>query len=229
MAREGSSPKGSRLLLLLLLVNLLLCKTVASMPSCLNRAANCQMSLQDMFDRALYVSNYMHNLSTDMFSEFDRRYAQGRGYITRALNSCHTSSLPTPEDKEQAQKIHAEELLRLIVSILHSWNEPLTHLVSEMRSIQGAPNTLLSKAIEIEEQNKRLLEGMEKIIGQVQPEAKGNYFYSVWSGLPPQQVNDEDHRNSGVYSLSHCLNRDTHKIYSFLKVLSCRLIYKNNC
>lgn len=36
----------------------------------------------------------------------DERYAQGRGFITKAVNGCHTSSLTTPEDKEQAQQIH---------------------------------------------------------------------------------------------------------------------------
>lgn len=35
----------------------------------------------------------------------DKRYAQGRGFITKTINSCHTSSLSTPEDKEQAQQI----------------------------------------------------------------------------------------------------------------------------
>lgn len=33
--------------------------------------------------------------------------------------------------------------------------------------MQEAPDAILSRAIEIEEQNKRLLEGMEKIVGQV--------------------------------------------------------------
>lgn len=36
----------------------------------------------------------------------DERYAQGRGFITKAVNGCHTASLTTPEDKEQAQQIH---------------------------------------------------------------------------------------------------------------------------
>ena len=40
----------------------------------------------------------------------DKRYAQGKGFITMALNSCHTSSLPTPEDKEQAQQTHVSLL-----------------------------------------------------------------------------------------------------------------------
>ena len=51
----------------------------------------------------------------NLFYHFqEKQYAQGKGFITRAINSCHTSSIPTPEDKEQAQKIHVSPLYRLL-------------------------------------------------------------------------------------------------------------------
>ncbi|XP_007950297.1 prolactin [Orycteropus afer afer] len=229
MDNKVSSQKGSLWLLLLVVSNLLLCKSVASVPICSNGTVNCQMSLQDLFDRAVVLSHYIHNLSTEMFFEFDKRYGQGKGFITKAINSCHTSSLSTPEDKDQAQQTHHEELLSLVLSVLRSWNDPLYHLVSEVRGMQEAPEAILSKAIEIEEQNKRLLEGMEKIIGQVQPGAKENEVYSVWSGLPSLQMGDEDSRLLGFYNLLRCLRRDSHKIDSYLKLLKCRIIYNSNC
>lgn len=60
-----------------------------------------------------------------------------------------------------------EDLLNLVLSVLRSWNDPLLHLVSEVEQIKEAPDTILWKAMEIEEQNKRLLEGMERIVGRV--------------------------------------------------------------
>lgn len=60
-----------------------------------------------------------------------------------------------------------EDLLNLILGVLRSWNDPLIHLASEVQRIKEAPETILWKAVEIEEQNKRLLEGMEKIVGRV--------------------------------------------------------------
>ncbi|KAF3815365.1 hypothetical protein GH733_016747 [Mirounga leonina] len=106
MDNKGWSLKGSLLPLLLLVSELLLGQSVASLPICPTGAVNCQVSLRDLFDRAVILSHYIHNLSSEMFNEFDKRYAQGRGFITKAINSCHTSSLSTPEDKEQAQQIH---------------------------------------------------------------------------------------------------------------------------
>ena len=44
----------------------------------------------------------------------DERYAQGRGFIPKAVNGCHTSSLTTPEDKEQAQQIYVSPISNVI-------------------------------------------------------------------------------------------------------------------
>nr|XP_014333243.1 PREDICTED: prolactin isoform X3 [Bos mutus] len=193
MDSKGSSQKGSRLLLLLVVSNLLLCQGVVSTPVCPNGPGNCQVSLRDLFDRAVMVSHYIHDLSSEMFNEFH------------------------------------EVLMSLILGLLRSWNDPLYHLVTEVRGMKGAPDAILSRAIEIEEENKRLLEGMEMIFGQVIPGAKETEPYPVWSGLPSLQTKDEDARYSAFYNLLHCLRRDSSKIDTYLKLLNCRIIYNNNC
>ncbi|XP_006757346.1 PREDICTED: prolactin [Myotis davidii] len=230
MDNKGLSLTGEpSLLVLVLMSSLLLCKNVASMPTCPSEAVNCEVPLGDLFDRAVILSHYIHNLSSEMFSEFDRQYAQDRDFITKAINGCHTSSIPTPEDKEQAQNMHHEDLLNLVLRVLRSWNEPLYHLVMEVRAIQEAPDDILSRAIEIEERNKQLLEGMEKIINQVQHGVRRNEPPSPWLGLPSLQEADEDTRLFAFYELIHCLRRDSHKIDNYLKVLKCRIIYDSNC
>uniref|UniRef100_A0A8C2SGW8 Prolactin n=1 Tax=Capra hircus TaxID=9925 RepID=A0A8C2SGW8_CAPHI len=209
--------------------NLLLCQGNFCTFLCPHGDDLCLNSLKDLFNRATNLSQDIYNLSSKMFKEFDKRYAQGKGYITMALNSCHTSSLPTPEDKEQAQQTHHEVLMSLILGLLRSWNDPLYHLVTEVRGMKGVPDAILSRAIEIEEENKRLLEGMEMIFGQVIPGAKETEPYPVWSGLPSLQTKDEEARHSAFYNLLHCLRRDSSKIDTYLKLLNCRIIYNNNC
>ncbi|XP_070603485.1 prolactin [Erythrolamprus reginae] len=224
-----TSLKGLFLATVLLANMFLSRKCVTSSPICPNGSDNCQVSLGDLFDRAVKLSHYIHSLSAEIFNEFDERYAQGRGFIAKAVNSCHTSSLTTPEDKEEAQQINHEDLLNLVLSVLRSWNDPLLHLVSEVERIKEAPDTILWKAMEIEEQNKRLLEGMERIVGRIQPDDLGNEVYSRWTGLPSLQLADENSRLFAFYNLLHCLRRDSHKIDSYLKVLKCRLIFDSNC
>ncbi|XP_067393554.1 prolactin isoform X1 [Emydura macquarii macquarii] len=226
---KRSSLKGV-LLMVLLVSNMFLSKKgVTSLPICPSGSVGCQVSLGNLFDRAVTLSHYIHSLSSEMFNEFDERYAQGRGFITKTINGCHTASLTTPEDKEQAQQIHHVDLLNLVLGVLRSWNDPLLHLVSEVQSFKEAPDTILWKAVEIEEQNKRLLEGMEKIVGQVHPGEIENEVYSKWSGLPSLQMADEDSRLFAFYNLLHCLRRDSHKIDNYLKLLKCHLIHDSNC
>ncbi|XP_048364605.1 prolactin [Sphaerodactylus townsendi] len=218
------------LLATLLITNMFLSrKCVTSSPICPNGSDNCQVSLGDLFDRAVKLSHYIHSLSAEMFNEFDERYAQGRGFIEKAINSCHTATLPTPDDKEEVQRIHHGDLINIVLSMLRSWNDPLLHLASEVQRIKEAPDTILWKAVEIEEQNKQLLEGMQNILGRVHSNDLGNEVYSTWSGLPSLQLADEDSRLFAFYNLLHCLHRDANKIDNYLKVLKCRLIHNSNC
>ncbi|XP_032741107.1 prolactin isoform X5 [Rattus rattus] len=122
-----------------------------------------------------------------------------------------------------------EVLLNLILSLVHSWNDPLFQLITGLGGIHEAPDAIISRAKEIEEQNKRLLEGVEKIISQAYPEAKGNEIYLVWSQLPSLQGVDEESKDLAFYNNIRCLRRDSHKVDNYLKFLRCQIVHKNNC
>ncbi|KAM7322752.1 hypothetical protein ACRRTK_018257 [Alexandromys fortis] len=100
---QGSDRKGT--LLLLVMSNLLFCQNVHPLPIC--HSGNCQMTLQELFDRVIMLSHYIYMMSADMFIEFEKRYAQDHEFIAKAINDCPTSSLATPEDKEEAQQVPA--------------------------------------------------------------------------------------------------------------------------
>ncbi|XP_021071362.1 prolactin isoform X2 [Mus pahari] len=225
MNSQGSARKGT--LLLLLMSNLLFCQNVQPMPIC--HSDDCQTPLPELFDRVVMLSHYIHTLYTDMFIEFDRQYVHDRELIAKAFNGCPTSSLATPEDKEQALKVPPEVLLNLILSLVHSWSDPLFQLITGVGGIHEAPDAILSRAKEIEEQNKRLLEGVEKIISQAYPEAKGNGIYFVWSQLPSLQGVDKESKVLELHNTIRCLRRDSHKVDNFLKFLRCQIVHKNNC
>ncbi|CAJ0966110.1 unnamed protein product [Ranitomeya imitator] len=246
----GASFKGVVLIILAGSSAILERNGVISQPICPNGGPNCQISTGALFDRAVKLSHYIHSLSSDMFNEFDERFTPGRRFLAKSRMSCHTSSLNTPEDKEQAQQIQHEDLLNLVLKVLRSWNDPLLHMVSEVQDIREAPDTILWKAVEVEEQTKRLLEGMERIVGrvnlidydhkndssiklkyktQIHPGDLENEVYSPWPGPPASLPGDENSRLFAFYNLLHCLRRDSHKIDNYLKLLKCRLIHEGNC
>ncbi|XP_028632183.1 prolactin isoform X1 [Grammomys surdaster] len=226
MNSQGSARKAGTLLLLMM-SNLLFCQNVQPLPIC--PGGDCQTPLPELFDRVVILSHYIHTLYTDMFIEFNKQYVQDREFIAKAINDCPTSSLATPEDKEQALKIPPEVLLNLILSLVHSWSDPLYQLITGVGGTHEASDAIISRAKEIEEQNKRLLEGIEKIISQAYPEAKGNEIYFVWSQLPSLLGVDEESKDLALYNNIRCLRRDSHKVDNYLKFLRCQIVHKNNC
>lgn len=61
--------------------------------------------------------------------------------------------------------------------MLLSWDEPLHHVVTELQGIKDASPDLLSKAAEIEEKTKVLLEGAEQIQTKVTHLLKASCFF----------------------------------------------------
>ncbi|EDL86472.1 prolactin, isoform CRA_c [Rattus norvegicus] len=108
------SARKAGTLLLLMMSNLLFCQNVQTLPVC--SGGDCQTPLPELFDRVVMLSHYIHTLYTDMFIEFDKQYVQDREFIAKAINDCPTSSLATPEDKEQAQKVPVESMKLLMLS-----------------------------------------------------------------------------------------------------------------
>ncbi|KAJ1131647.1 hypothetical protein NDU88_009982 [Pleurodeles waltl] len=224
----GTSLAGTLLAVLLVFNVLMIRKGVVSVPICSGGPAQCQILIGDLFDRAVKLSHYIHALSTEVFEDFDERYGRGQQFLAKAINSCHTSSLSTPEDKEQALQIDHEELMQLVLRLLRSWNVPLLHLSSQAQTFSDAPDTTVLKAMDMEEQTKRLLEGMEKIAGRIQS-APGNTVFPQWLGPAHTAVADDNSRLFAFYHLLHCFRRDSHKIDNYLKLLKCRLVHKGSC
>nr|XP_004668432.2 prolactin-like [Jaculus jaculus] len=218
----------SRILLLMWVSNLLW-KNLACQPACTMKNGKCHVTFQELIMRAATVSQYLSIQCSRLFNEFDKRYARDQRFSHKTLSSCHTTSLATPETMEQAQQLHPEVLLKLIVSILGSWTQPLQQVVTEIGHMQSAPDVLLSIARNIQKKGKRLLEGMKKILKKVPKKDKRKVKYAVWSGLASLQVTIEDCKHFAFYNLFHCLSNDVNKVDTYFKALKCQLVYPYYC
>ncbi|EGV96266.1 Prolactin-3D4, partial [Cricetulus griseus] len=61
-----------------------------------------------------------------------------------------------------------EDLLKAIVNITHSWEEPLKHLLSAVPTLPGASDNMLKSANAVKEKNHILLEGIEAILNKTE-------------------------------------------------------------
>ncbi|XP_020010746.2 prolactin-like [Castor canadensis] len=227
MDSKHSSWKGS--LLLLLVLNLLLCKNVAASPACAGGAANCHLSLWNLFTRAVALSDYISNVAEDTFRDFEQTYATGQEFISRTIISCHTSSIPTPADKDQALNTESGTLLNTVRGLLNSWEDPLQHLTTTVMDMKEFPEVMIRRVQEIGHKTHQLREGMEKIIKQVEPGAVNDDIFAAWFGLSSLQEGDKDSRLVGFYNLLYCLRRDTNKVDNFLKILKCKVVHEGSC
>nr|XP_027814419.1 chorionic somatomammotropin hormone 2-like isoform X1 [Ovis aries] len=216
--------RGSCLLLLLVMSNLLLCQGNPC-PSCSPDVfATSLRSRTDLFINATWLSHEFHYVSSVMFKEFNEKYAQGKLYHINATDSCHTNSFHSPEDRYKAYQLNNEDLSKWTLVLLYSWNKPLYHLVMELPSMRELSETFLSSARKMETMSDKLQAFIEshfrKIIAAVLQTMHD--ADSSWSRLPSLTSSDEDMRHSELYNLFHCLYRDAGKVDTYIKILACR-------
>ncbi|XP_037061754.1 prolactin-3B1-like [Peromyscus leucopus] len=208
-------------LLLLAVSNLLLWEHVISSPSP-------RLSTGTLYQRVVGLSHYTHDLASKVFADFNMKFGRNIWKQSLMLGTCHTAAIPTPENSEQVHQTKSEDLLKVTISVLQAWEEPLKHMVAAVAALPDASEVMLSNTKDLEERILGLLEGLKTILSRVQPGAVEN-DYTFWSGWSDLQSSDEDTRNIALYTLGRCVRRDTHKVDNYLKVLKCRDVHDNNC
>ncbi|XP_034366773.1 prolactin-3B1-like [Arvicanthis niloticus] len=208
-------------LLLLAVSNLLLWEQVTSLP-------NYGVSTGSLYQRVVQLSHYNHDLASKVFMEFDMKYGRTSRTYGLMFAPCHTAAIPTPENSDQVHQTSSEDLLKVSITILQAWEEPLKHMVAAVATLPRVPDTLLSRTKELEEKLQGLMEGLRTIINRVHPGAIVS-DYTSWSEWSDLKSPDESTKNSALRTLYRCMRRDTHKVDNFLKVVNCRDVHNNNC
>ncbi|XP_075939558.1 prolactin [Anarhichas minor] len=185
-------------------------------------AAACSaIPISDLLDRASQGSDKLHSLSTTLTQDLDSHFPSMGRVIMPRPSMCHTSSLQTPNDKEQALQVSESDLLSLARSLLQAWEDPLLVLSTSANTLpHPAQGAIFNKIQELQEHSKSLGDGLNVLSGKMGPGAQ------TISSLPYMGGNEiGQDRISQLINfnfLLSCFRRDSHKIDSFLKILRCR-------
>ncbi|XP_056143818.1 prolactin [Lampris incognitus] len=184
-------------------------------------ASSHAVPLNDLLDRASQRSDRLHSLSTSLTHDLDNHLPPIGRVIMPRPSMCHTSSLQTPNDKEQALRVPESDLLSLIRSLLQAWADPLVILSSAANTFSHpAHSAIRSKVQELQDQSKSLVDGLDILSNKMDPSSQNISLMPFRGGNDLGQ--DKISRLINFHFLLSCFRRDSHKIDSFLKVLRCR-------
>ncbi|XP_029134063.1 prolactin 2 isoform X1 [Labrus bergylta] len=215
-------------------VCVLLCSSlsgVCSAPLCMNGQNGCHiLSLSDLFDRVIQHSARMHGISNDLHSEFEQYFLPSKNQIGRVSRNCHTSTILTPNGKENAQRMARQELTEVILKLLLAWRDPLWHFHQSMAHHPDFNKFSSNKALEMSDMAHELRKGVEKVAEKMQMLGIiSNSVSSLASPEAPLPANGHKWRLMKDYDLLYCFRRDSNKVQNYLKILKCRIVPEHGC
>ncbi|XP_032740963.1 prolactin-6A1 isoform X1 [Rattus rattus] len=218
-------------LLMLLMSNILLWESVASVPRHASGAGHGEMSLHGLLDHAIILAHNVTELIAEMNSVFleDVLYKPGRWFPERDLTACHRSPFTIAVSKEGTQQRLGVFLVKEMIGMLETWTFSLYHIANEMSHMEEPPDEIISRAKNIEEKIKELMDVLKGILNKIQPGSPENERFPVWNELAYLRSPDEERRHFAFTNLFQCLLQDSRKFDSNVRLLKCRLIYNRDC
>uniref|UniRef100_A0A672H5N0 Prolactin 2 n=1 Tax=Salarias fasciatus TaxID=181472 RepID=A0A672H5N0_SALFA len=218
----------------LLLLYVLLCCRVAAVraaPLCPDAQSRCDvLPLANLFDRLIQHSARMHGFSNDLHSQFELYFWPPRNQVGRVSRNCHTSTILTPNGKDNAQRMAQEELTEVILKLLVAWRDPLQHFHQNMAHHHDFSHSSFNKSLEMSNMVRELRKGVQKVVEKMQ--MLGMMSNSISSVASPEALLPSDGAEWQLmkdYDLLYCFRRDSNKVQNYLKILKCRIVPQHGC
>ncbi|XP_076429209.1 prolactin-8A9-like isoform X3 [Peromyscus maniculatus bairdii] len=227
-------------LMLLVVLNLLLWEKAASIPECHTEVGGCWQPLVETFNSAINRAQVIRNLVEQIQQEFFHNEFSSRSFATmlvqlmrrnpmvyRARTLCHANITNPPVHGTEHINIRTKKYLKMLINYVGAWSSPLFHLTIELSSMPAVPETILSKANEIEKNNKELLDDLRWILTKAYPTAKNKEKFPTWEHLPFIKSNNNDDKFLAMFNLCFCLRNNIFHTENHLKTLKCRITGKD--
>ncbi|XP_005066492.1 prolactin-8A9-like isoform X1 [Mesocricetus auratus] len=226
--------------ILMLVLNLLLWEKAASIPECHTEEGGCWNPLVETFNSAINRAENIRNLAEQMHQEFFHnefssnafanlitRMNRRDQFVLKARLYCHANDTNPPDRGTEHMNIKSKKYLKTLINYVGAWTSPLYHLALELSTMPDVPETILSKANQIEENNKELLDDLRWILTKAYPTAKIKEKFPNWEHLPYLKSNNKDNKFLAMFNLSYCLRLNIFYTANHLRTLKCRITGKD--
>uniref|UniRef100_A0A8C6H9J3 Prolactin family 8, subfamily a, member 2 n=1 Tax=Mus spicilegus TaxID=10103 RepID=A0A8C6H9J3_MUSSI len=231
-----SQPHFSGALLLLVVSNLLLWEKAASIPECQTGENGCSDPLVITFKNALQRAEVINILADKMHEEFyhnpfsagqfetlvSRMYRRDKE-VLRARNHCHSNVTNPPAHGPEHENLKTKRYLKTMINFMGAWITPVYYLVEVLSDMQNVPESIYSKAQEIELKFREIHDDLTWVLKKVYPKVTFWEKSIIWEYLPGLRSTDTSKKFLAMFNLSHCLRVDIFFIKYHLSALMCRI------
>ncbi|EDL98414.1 prolactin-like protein C 2, isoform CRA_d [Rattus norvegicus] len=162
-----SQAQFSGTFLMLAVSNMLLWEKVSSIPACLAEEGGCWNPIVETFNSAMQRGETLRNLADQLYTELNSKLIRRDKTAVRAGTYCHSTLSNSPDGETKHADVETEKYLKMLINFVGAWISPLYHLVIELSAMQDVPETILSKAKDIEENKRELLDDLKWILTKV--------------------------------------------------------------
>ncbi|KAF4108403.1 somatolactin beta [Onychostoma macrolepis] len=190
---------------------------------------SCTISLEKLLERAVQHADLIYRISEESKLLFDEMLISfGMNLHIPEGTMCAPKTVPVPMSRNEIQQISDKWILHSILILVQFWIDPLVEVQASLENYKSAPSALLTRNKWISTKLMSLEQGVLVLIRQILgegglllggPEEKSDRFVS--SDMLETVRRD--------YSVIYCFRKDAHKMQTFLKLLKCRQIDKENC
>ncbi|XP_026130435.1 somatolactin beta [Carassius auratus] len=190
---------------------------------------SCTISIEKLLERAVQHAELIYRFSEDSKLMFDEMLiSYGMNLHIPEGTMCAPKTVPVPLSKSEIQEISDKWILHSILILAQFWIDPLVEVQASLESYENVPSALLTRSKWISTKLMSLEQGIIVLIRQILGEGS-----LALEG--PEQTSDRFVSSSILetvrrdYSVIYCFRKDAHKMQTFLKLLKCRQIDKENC
>nr|AFA42952.1 somatolactin [Gobiocypris rarus] len=204
---------------------------IASAVDCADQdtgGASCTISLEKLLDRAVQHAELIYRVSEESKLLFEEMLFSFGGVNLHAPRGTMCAPKTVSMSKSEIQQISDKWILHSVLILIQFWTDPLADLQASLENYENASSALLNRSKWMSTKLTSLEQGVLVLVRQILGDggllldAPGETSDYIVSSDKLESVRRD-------YSVLYCFRKDAHKIETFLKLLKCRQIDKENC